>query len=51
MLRYPTMVASTSAVTVLTAATGEEWDLRDLCVPVTFTSSRFVFGQEHWRTA
>ena len=48
MLRYATIVTSTSGVNALTAAVSDDRDLRRLAVPVTLTSSGWAFGQEYW---
>lgn len=52
MLRYPTLVASTtSPATVFAVTAGEGRDVRTLCVPlITTKDARVVFGQEYWRT-
>jgi len=47
MLRYPTIVSSSSSTGAVTAATAsEDFDLRGLSVPVTLKNGRFIVGQE-----
>jgi hypothetical protein len=49
--RYATLVSTASGTNAaFTAVASERRDLRDLCVPVTYVSSGYVFGREYWIT-